>query len=186
MKIFDCEFADLKIVEVDLYHDNRGFFSERFNHEKFSKLGLPTNFLQDNFSRSKANVIRGMHFQYEKPQGKLVGCLRGKIIDVVIDLRANSKTFGQYFSIELSDSNGRMLWVPQGFAHGFCVPSDCAEADVLYKVDASYNPKGESGIAFNDKDINIDWTKFGVPNPVFSTRDTDLPSFKSYLENKKF
>ena len=186
MKISDCEFSGLKIIEVDRYFDDRGFFCERFNREKFLQAGLPADFVQDNFSQSKANVVRGLHFQYDQPQGKLVGCMRGKIIDVVVDLRSNSSTFGKYFTIELSDDNGKMLWVPAGFAHGFCVPDDCVVADVLYKVDAIYNPKGESGIAFNDSDIAIDWKKLGVSNPVVSGRDASLQSFKNYLENRKF
>ena len=186
MKIIETNFKDLLIIELDKYIDERGFFTERYSFDKFLQFGLSDKFVQDNFSRSKSNVIRGLHYQYDQPQGKLVGCTRGLIIDVVIDIRVNSKTFGQHFSIELSDENNRLLWIPAGFAHGFCVPDNVAVADVMYKVNSNYNPAGEGGILWNDEKVAINWGKYGVKEPVVSPKDQILLSFEAYQKNPKF
>src|SRR3569832_2147525 len=120
MKVVQTELAGLLFIEVPLYRDDRGFFVERYQASRFQQAGLPTNFIQDNHSRSLPGVLRGLHYQYTPVQGKLVGVTRGRIWDVAVDLRADSPTFGKSFGIELSDEDGRQLWIPAGFAHGFC------------------------------------------------------------------
>lgn len=183
MKIIDTPLKDLKVIELDVYGDNRGFFVERFNLDKFKKLGLPTEFVQDNHSRSAPGVLRGLHYQYEPAQGKLVGCVNGRLLDVAVDIRKDSPTLGKWFSIELSSENGKLLWVPAGFAHGFCVLGD-KPADMYYKITGgTYNPKGEGGIMWNDPEIVVDW---GLDNPQISERDMKQESFKEYLRDAKF
>jgi dTDP-4-dehydrorhamnose 3,5-epimerase len=180
MKVISEHLNGLKLIKLDIFSDNRGFFSERFAKHKFDAIGVPSNYIQDNFSRSKAGVIRGLHFQKNPDQAKLVGCTRGKIMDVAVDIRKSSKTFGQHFAVELSDENGLMLYIPAGFAHGFAA---LTEADVMYKVDGGYNKEGEGGIIFNDADININW---GVNNTIVSDKDLTLPSWRDYLKNPVF
>ena len=175
MNLTDTALPEVKLITLTLYKDTRGFFCERFAYEKFAALGVDQAFVQDNFSRSQPGVIRGLHFQYAPMQGKLVGVTRGRILDVAVDIRPNSPNFGKHVAYELSDENGRLLWVPPGFAHGFCVLGNEA-ADVLYKVTAYYAPKGEHGIAFNDATIGIDWP---VKTPVVSARDEALPSLNA-------
>jgi dTDP-4-dehydrorhamnose 3,5-epimerase len=132
--------------------------------------------VQDNHSLSKPGVLRGLHFQTQPSQGKLVGCSRGRIWDVAVDLRPHSQSYGKWYSAELSAENGRLLWIPSGFAHGFCVLGD-EPADVQYKVDAFYNPKMEFGIRWDDPDLQIPWP---IKNPIVSERDSALPSFADY------
>lgn len=180
MKVISEHLNGLKVVKLDLFNDDRGFFVERYSEKKFKEAGLPVNFVQDNFSHSKANVIRGLHYQRNPDQAKLVGCTRGRILDVAVDIRKDSKTFGQHFAIELSGENGLMLFVPAGFAHGFAA---LTEADVSYKVDGLYSPAGDGGIIFNDKDININW---GVKDPLVSAKDKALQSFANYKNNPVF
>ena len=168
--------AGLLLVQLDVHGDHRGFFVERFHLARFREHGLPTEFLQDNHSRSAPGVLRGLHFQADPAQGKLVGVTRGRIWDVAVDIRPHSPTFGQSAALELSDLNGRLLWIPPGFAHGFCVLGD-EPADVLYKVDAFYNPAGEGGIAWSDPELAIDWP---LREPIVSARDRALPSFAHY------
>ena len=182
MEILSTEFAGLKVVQLKIYHDNRGFFVERFNKKLFQDLGLPVDYFQDNHSLSAPNVIRGLHFQNNPSQAKLVGCLRGKILDVAVDIRKNSPTFGKYFSIELSAENGKLLFIPAGFAHGFAVLGD-EPADVMYKVDNQFSKEGDGGIRFNDPDLKIDWQ---IVNPIISDKDKNLPLFADYLKNPKF
>ena len=179
MKVTDLPLEGLKLVENQVFRDERGFFIERFNSAAFEKAGLPCHFVQDNHSLSRPGVLRGLHFQFDPPQGKFVGVIRGRIWDVVVDLRPFSKSYGRHFGIELSAENGSFLWVPAGFAHGFCVLGD-EPADVLYKVDALYNAKGEAGIVWNDPDFNIPWP---VKKPVVSERDGALPTFRD-IEKK--
>jgi dTDP-4-dehydrorhamnose 3,5-epimerase len=178
MKVFDTAIDGVKLIELTRHRDSRGWFMERFNARAFAEAGLPHAFVQDNHSFSKPNVLRGLHYQYAPSQGKLVGCLRGCIWDVAVDVRAGSATFGHYVSAELSAENGRLLWVPGGMAHGFCVLGD-EEAEVLYKVDAHYEPKGEAGIAWDDPDLGIVWP---LSSPVVSDKDASLPSWKDYLK----
>jgi dTDP-4-dehydrorhamnose 3,5-epimerase len=182
MEISVTPFDGLKVVQLKIYHDNRGFFVERFNKKLFQDLGLPVDYFQDNHSLSAPNVIRGLHFQNNPSQAKLVGCLRGKILDVAVDIRKDSPTFGKYFSIELSGENGKLLFIPAGFAHGFAVL--CVEtADVMYKVDNPFSKEGDGGIRFNDPDLKIDWQ---IANPIISDKDKNLPLFADYLKNPKF
>jgi dTDP-4-dehydrorhamnose 3,5-epimerase len=182
MEISLTPFDGLKVVQLKIYHDNRGFFVERFNKKLFQDLGLPVDYFQDNHSLSAPNVIRGLHFQNNPSQAKLVGCLRGKILDVAVDIRKNSSTFGKYFSIELSAENGKLLFIPAGFAHGFAVLGD-EPADVMYKVDNQFSKEGDGGIRFNDPDLKIDWQ---IANPIISDKDKNLPLFADYLKNPKF
>ena len=182
MEISLTPFDGLKVVQLKIYHDNRGFFVERFNKKLFQDLGLPVDYFQDNHSLSAPNVIRGLHFQNNPSQAKLVGCLRGKILDVAVDIRKNSSTFGKYFSIELSAENGKLLFIPAGFAHGFAVLGD-EPADVMYKVDNQFSKEGDGGIRFNDLDLKIDWQ---IANPIISDKDKNLPLFADYLKNPKF
>ena len=176
------KLAGLKIIPLKIFHDERGFFLERYQQERFAALDLPRNFVQDNHSRSKPSVIRGLHYQHSPAQGKLVGVIRGKIWDVVVDIRKDSPTFGEHQAFELDDQSGIMLWVPGGFAHGFCVLGD-GDADVIYKVDVPYSPLNEGGIAYNDPDLQIAWP---VKNPVVSSKDQVLPSFKDYTKRAVF
>jgi dTDP-4-dehydrorhamnose 3,5-epimerase len=176
IKIFEVPIKDIKLVQLDIHRDPRGFFVERFNKKSFADLGLPTEFCQDNFSYSLPNVIRGLHYQNNPSQAKLVGCVRGRIWDVAVDIRVGSPTFGQHFGIELSGENGKLLYIPAGFAHGFCVLGD-EPADVAYKVDNHYSKEGDGGIAFNDAELAIDWP---VKNPIVSDKDRLLQSFAQY------
>ena len=175
MKIIKTFINDLLIIEPQLFNDERGFFYESYNKNKLDKI-IKMNFVQDNESKSIRGVIRGLHFQ--KPpfeQTKLVRCVSGEILDIAVDLRKNSKTYGKYFSIELSSENNKLLLVPKGFAHGFQVLSETAI--VNYKVDAYYNLKSDSGIIWNDKDLSIDWNL--DIKPVLSEKDLKLDLFKN-------
>jgi dTDP-4-dehydrorhamnose 3,5-epimerase len=165
-------------VELRRFVDERGFFVERYNERQFREAGLPASFCQDNHSRSAPGVIRGLHFQTGPPQGKLVGVIRGRVWDVVVDIRPTSPTYGSHLATELNDTNGRLLWIPAGFAHGFCVLGDDA-ADVVYKVDNPYNHETESGIFWDDPELAIAWP---VPNPIVSERDRRLRSFAAYRQ----
>lgn len=176
MHITPTPLEGLLLVELKVFHDERGFFMERFNEEKFGSLGLPMRFVQDNHSRSTPRILRGLHYQYDPPQGKLVGALGGSIWDVAVDMRPASPTFGQYFGAELSGENGKLLWIPPGFAHGFCVLGN-ANADVLYKVTAPWNPKTEGGLRFDDPDVNIRWP---IVDPLVIERDRKLATFAQY------
>jgi dTDP-4-dehydrorhamnose 3,5-epimerase len=172
MKINKTYIEDLLIIEPQLFKDERGFFYESYNK---NNLNSSIFFVQDNESKSYKGVIRGLHFQAPPfEQTKLVRCVSGNILDVAVDLRTNSKTFGKCFSIELSSENNKQLFVPKGFAHGFQVLSE--EAIVNYKVDNFYNPKYDSGIIWNDKDLLIDWNL--DIKPVLSVKDLKLISFK--------
>ena len=183
MTISDLPLAGLKLIELKLFHDDRGFFTESYQEARFAKLGLDVRFVQDNCSRSKPGVIRGLHYQANPNQGKLVGVIRGRIWDVVVDIRASSTTFGKWFGIELNDQDGKLLWVPPGFAHGFCVLGS-EDASVMYKVDSFYSPTGEGGIRFDDSELAISW-----PNgsqAIVSGKDRILPSFAEYSRNPVF
>lgn len=182
MKVHDTGFEGLKIVELKLFADDRGFFTERYVEQRFAEHGIKNNFVQDNHSRSLPNVVRGLHYQKNPDQAKLVSCISGKILDVAVDVRKNSKTYGKHFSIELSGENGLMLFIPAGFAHGFSVLG-AKPADVLYKVDGYYAPKGEGGIIYNEPEFAIDWK---VEKPLVSPKDLVLPRFSEYKKNPLF
>jgi dTDP-4-dehydrorhamnose 3,5-epimerase len=172
MKIIKTSIEDLLIIEPQLFKDERGFFYESYNK---NNLDINIVFVQDNESKSYKGVIRGLHFQAPPfDQTKLVRCVSGNILDVAVDLRTNSKTYGKSFSIELSSENNKQLFVPKGFAHGFQVLSEIAI--VNYKVDEYYNPDSDSGLIWNDKDLSIDWNL--DLKPILSKKDLKLISFK--------
>lgn len=156
MEIIEFPIKGLKLIKLKTFHDERGFFTERFNLTKFKELGLPTNFVQDNFSRSKYGVLRGLHYQTDPAQGKLVTCLSGEIFDVAVDIRKDSPTYGQHVSVTLKGDDPSWFWIPAGFAHGFCVTSK-EGADTMYKVDSFWNPKSEKCILSTSPSLNINW-----------------------------
>ena len=176
MKVTWLEIEGLALVQTAIHRDSRGFFLERFKESWCAELGLKTPLIQDNHSRSVPRVLRGLHYQSTPAQGKLVGVVRGRVWDVAVDLRPGSATFARAFGAELSDENGLLMWVPAGFAHGFCVLGD-EPADMLYKVDAPYNPRGEGGLHWADPDLAIHWP---IADPIVSERDARLPSFADY------
>jgi dTDP-4-dehydrorhamnose 3,5-epimerase len=177
MKVDKLSIEGLRLIELRVFQDERGFFVERYNEDRFKEHGLPHAFFQDNHSRSSPRVVRGLHYQHSPAQGKLVGCLRGRIWDVAVDIRKNSPTFGKWEAVELSAENGRLLWIPGGFAHGFCVLGE-EDADVMYKVDNRYSPQTEGGIAWNDPTLKIEWP---IENAIVSGKDQVLQSFENYL-----
>ncbi|MBD2494567.1 dTDP-4-dehydrorhamnose 3,5-epimerase [Nostoc sp. FACHB-280] len=167
---------DVLLIEPQVFADARGFFLESYNQQKFTdKLGHPVNFVQDNHSFSKKNVLRGLHYQIIQPQGKLVRAVVGSIFDVAVDVRKSSPTFGQWVGYELSAENKRQLWIPPGFAHGFLVLSEVAE--VLYKTTDYYAPQGDRTILWNDPDLAIDWP-IQEP-PILSAKDSNGLAFKN-------
>ena len=175
MKISKTFIKDLLVIEPQLFKDERGFFYESYNKKKLDK-NIKIVFVQDNESKSIKGVIRGLHFQAPPfEQTKLVRCVSGNILDVAVDLRTNSKTYGKSFSIELSSINNKQLFIPKGFAHGFQVLSN--EAIVNYKVDKHYNSDSDSGIIWNDKDLSIDWNL--DIKPILSDKDLNLDLFKN-------
>jgi dTDP-4-dehydrorhamnose 3,5-epimerase len=156
MKVIQTGFKGLVVLEPNVVHDSRGMFFEAYNKRVFEGLGLDMEFVQDNQSKSMRGVLRGLHYQMEPySQSKLVRVLTGEILDVAVDLRKSEPTFGKYFSVRLSAENARQLFIPRGFAHGFVVLSE--ESEVLYKCDQYYHPQAETGIAYNDPSISIDW-----------------------------
>ncbi|MEY2856011.1 MAG: dTDP-4-dehydrorhamnose 3,5-epimerase [Cyanobacteriota bacterium] len=168
MEVIQTEIPDVVIIEPKVFGDERGFFLESFNEKTFSeKTGVTASFVQDNHSRSAQNVLRGLHYQIQNPQGKLVRVTSGSVYDVALDIRKSSATFGQWTGCLLSDDNHRQLWVPPGFAHGFVVLSEVA--DFLYKTTNYYSPGHERCILWNDPAINIDWKFTG--KPVLSAKD---------------
>ncbi len=179
MKIETTPIDGLKIIRLAKHGDDRGFFVERFHEQKFAEHGLPTSFAQDNHSRSAPGVLRGLHYQFDPPQGKLVGVTRGRVWDVAVDLRPQSSTFGQHVGVELSDDNATLFWMPPGFGHGFCVLGD-EPVDMLYKCSGIYNQSGEGGVKWDDPDLSIDWP---IDNPTISARDAAQPSFSAYQQN---
>ncbi len=163
MNIIETTIPGLLIIEPDLFGDERGFFYESFNQRVWEeKTGLKTQFVQDNHSRSVHNVLRGLHYQEKQPQGKLTRVIIGEVYDVVVDIRKNSPTFGKWEAVVLSAENKRLLWVPEGFAHGFLVLSDVAE--FLYKTTDYWAPAHERTILWNDPTLAIDWPLTGEPN----------------------
>lgn len=168
MKVIATAIPDVLIIEPKVFGDERGFFFESFNHRQFAELvGRDVNFVQDNHSRSAQNVLRGLHYQIQQPQGKLVRVVHGAVFDVVLDIRKNSATFGQHVGLELSAENKQMLWIPEGFAHGFMVISETAE--FLYKTTDYYAPEYERSIAWDDPALAIQWPIKG--EPTLSAKD---------------
>ena len=174
--------AGLVVVNIEYFRDERGFFIESWHKEDFAAAGLPFEFVQDSHSRSRQKVLRGLHYQdMRAPMSKLVRCTVGKILDVALDLRVSSPTFGKWFSIELSADNQTQLLVPVGFAHGFVTLSDVCE--VQYKQTGFYEPTAEGGIAWNDPDVGVDWP---FKDPILSKRDQNQSSLKQSRENPAF
>jgi dTDP-4-dehydrorhamnose 3,5-epimerase len=168
------------LVTPKVLQDDRGFFMETYKLSDFVVNGVEQVFVQDNQSRSSKNVLRGIHFQNPpKPQGKLVRCLRGSIWDVAVDIDPNSKTYKQWVGFELSEENKKMLYIPEGFGHGFSVLSD--DAEIAYKCTNEYDPDLDAGIRWDDEELNIDWR---IKEPVLSEKDVKLPSLYRYLKNK--
>lgn len=172
----------LLVVNIEFFRDARGFFMESWQKRDFAEAGLPFEFVQDSHSRSEYQVLRGLHYQdMRAPMAKLVRCTVGKILDVAVDLRVSSPTFGRAFTIELTSENQTQLFVPVGFAHGFATLSDVCE--VQYKQTAFYHPEAEGGIAWNDPDVGIKWP---YTNPLLSRRDQKQLSLRQYRENLAF
>ena len=168
MKVIATAIPDVLIIEPKVFGDERGFFFESFNHRQFAELvGRDVNFVQDNHSRSAQNVLRGLHYQIQQPQGKLVRVVQGAVFDVVLDIRKSSATFGQHVALQLSAENKQMLWIPEGFAHGFMVISETAE--FLYKTTDYYAPEYERSVAWNDPALAIQWPIQG--EPTLSAKD---------------
>ena len=174
MKAIQTSIPDLLIIEPKVFGDERGFFFESFNRRKFAELtGCDTDFVQDNHSRSAKNVLRGLHYQIQHPQGKLVRVVQGAVLDVAVDIRRSSPTFGQHVTAELSAENKRMFWIPEGFAHGFVVLSDTAE--FLYKTTDYWHPEHERCIRWDDPALAIDWR---LPtSPSLSGKDAQGKAF---------
>lgn len=168
MDVIATEIPEVVIVEPKVFGDQRGFFLESFQAGRYAEFGMTRPFLQDNLSRSTHGVLRGLHIQYPKPQGKLVTVLRGHVLDVAIDVRKNSPTFGKHVAVELSEENRRQLWIPRGFAHGFRVLSEVA--DFFYKCDEYYAPDTQKVIAWDDPELAIEW---GTDRPTLSARDAE-------------
>src|ERR1700733_9567984 len=165
MKILQTEIPGVVVFEPKVFGDERGFFVETFQVPRYASHGLKRPFLQDNLSRSRRGILRGLHLQNPRAQGKLVTVLRGRVLDVAVDVRVGSPTFGRHVAVELSEDNRRQFWVPRGFAHGFVVLSE--SADFFYKCDAPYSPRDELAVRWNDPAIGIDW---GIDNPKLADR----------------
>ena len=161
MKFTPTAIPDVIVVEPKVFGDARGFFMESWNERVFSAAGITARFVQDNHSRSVKGVLRGLHYQIKQPQGKLIRVIHGEIFDAVVDIRRRSPSFGEIFTTTLSSNDHKMLWVPPGFAHGFCVTSDSAE--VLYKSSDFYAPQHERTILWNDPKLSIAWPVSGIP-----------------------
>lgn len=167
MEVIQTEIPDVKIVQPKIYGDERGFFLETFEQKRYQEmLGINLDFVQDNHSRSQKNVLRGLHFQTKNPQGKLVRVVRGKVFDVAVDIRKNSKTYGKWIGVVLSEDNKTQLWIPPGLAHGFLVLSDIA--DFEYKCTNYYDPTSEACLLWNDPTVKINWP---ISTPTLSEKD---------------
>jgi dTDP-4-dehydrorhamnose 3,5-epimerase len=173
LRRIDTRLEGLALIEPVVHRDDRGFFLETYRREDYRRLGVDDEFVQDNLSRSQRGTLRAFHFQIHPGQAKLVCAARGMIYDVVVDIRRDSPTYGQHEPFDLSDENNRQLYVPIGFAHGFCVVSDVA--DVIYKVSSYYDPATERGIAFDDPELGVEWP---VSDPIVSERDHTNPRLR--------
>lgn len=167
---------DLYIIEPKVFGDHRGYFMETYNYEDFRKSGLDMIFVQDNQSKSKKGVLRGMHFQTQYSQGKLVRVIKGEVFDVAVDLRKRSSTYGQWYGVLLNEENKKQFYIPEGFAHGFLVTSD--EAEFVYKCTNLYHPEFEGGIVWNDSYINIQWPLEGIEEVLLSEKDRNAKTLR--------
>lgn len=179
----ETPIKDMYVVDPSVFGDDRGYFMETYSYEEFKEAGLDMVFVQDNQSKSKKGVLRGLHFQTKNPQGKLVRVIKGKVFDVGVDLRANSPTFGKWYGEILSDENKKQLYVPEGFAHGFVVLSE--DAEFVYKCTRGYDPTGEGGLRWNDPDIAIEWPIDEDIEILLSDKDKIQPFFKEYKEDNR-
>jgi dTDP-4-dehydrorhamnose 3,5-epimerase len=170
LNVIETTLPGVLLLEPKVFSDARGFFLETYNAGRFRHLGIDETFVQDNHSRSLRNVLRGLHYQEPNPQGKLVRCSRGSLVDIAVDIRVGSPHFGKWFGAELSEDNMRLLWIPRGYAHGFCALSDVA--DLIYKCTSLYDANADRTIAWNDPDIGIEWP---VSNPILSPKDAAAP-----------
>lgn len=183
MRVSSTDLPEVLLIEPDVFSDARGFFFESFNAKRFAEAtGLSVDFVQDNHNKSSRGVLRGLHYQLGKPQGKLVRVVEGSVFDVAVDIRQGSPSFGQWVGVELTAENKKQLWVPPDFAHGFVVTSDAAQ--VLYKVTDFYSPEHERSIIWSDETIAIDWLDLGV-DPILSSKDADAPNL-SFAELPSF
>ena len=186
LTFIETGIADLWLIEPAVYGDARGFFMETWNAAEFAEKGLPTVFVQDNHSKSGKGILRGLHFQKQYPQDKLVRVISGAVFDAVVDLRPDSVSYGKWYGAELSAENNRQLFVPKGFAHGFLVLSDTAE--FVYKCTDFYHPEDEGGLLWNDADVGIVWPEEVLAEmggtPKLSGKDALLPTFKKWTEEK--
>ena len=173
MKTTSIFLEGVLLIEPDVYRDERGFFLESFEKDRYRKVGITEDFIQDNHSRSTKNILRGLHYTKSKPQAQILTVVRGAIFDVVVDIRKNSPTFGKWFGTDLSDDSIRQIYMPPGFAHGFYVLSEYA--DLHYKVSQPYDSNDEGGLRWNDPDVGINWN---VDSPIISERDKSHPLLK--------
>ncbi|NCA93825.1 MAG: dTDP-4-dehydrorhamnose 3,5-epimerase [Sphingobacteriia bacterium] len=182
MNVIKTKIEDVLIIEPKVFGDERGFFVETFNLERYKEAGIDWEFVQDNLSSSMKGVLRGLHFQKDPfAQGKLVQVIKGKVLDVAVDIRKNSSTFGQYISVELSGENKKQLWIAPGMAHGFLALED--DTIFSYKCTNLYNPTAEGGLLWNDKDLNIDWKleENGIKDPIVSEKDAKNVSWQEFV-----
>ncbi|PWW38178.1 dTDP-4-dehydrorhamnose 3,5-epimerase [Chromohalobacter israelensis] len=180
MQVFETKLPGVLIIKPKVFGDYRGFFLETYQIERYREAGIELPFVQDNHSRSQRGVLRGMHLQRSRPQGKLVSVSHGTVYDVAVDIDPASSTFGQYVGVELNDDNHLQLWIPPGYAHGFCVLSDVA--DFQYKCTDYYHPQDESGLLWNDPDVGIDWP---IDSPQLSDKDQRLPTLRQLMNNEE-
>ena len=178
IKVTTCDIEGLKVIEPKVFGDARGYFFESYNYNDYAAAGITQEFVQDNQSASKKGVLRGLHFQKNFPQDKLVRVINGEVFDVAVDLREGSKTYGKWFGVVLSAENKKQFFIPKNFAHGFVVLSDYAE--FAYKCTDFYHPVDEGGIIWNDPDIGIDWPVEDESGLIFSDKDQKWPQFKDY------
>ena len=175
-KFIKTGIKDMFVVEPTVFEDERGYFMETYQENDFKEAGYDLKFVQDNQSKSKKGVLRGMHFQTKHPQGKLVRVIRGEVYDVAVALRKDSKTYGQWYGVLLSEENKRQFYVPEGFAHGFLVTSD--EAEFVYKCTDFYHPEFEGGILWNDPEVGISWPLEGIDEVLLSDKDRNAKTLK--------
>lgn len=166
----------LWVIEPQVFGDHRGYFMETYNYKAFKEAGLDMVFVQDNQSKSKKGVLRGLHFQTQHQQGKLVRVIKGEVFDVAVDLRKDSKTYGQWYGVLLTEANKKQFYIPEGFAHGFLVLSE--EAEFVYKCTDFYHPEFEGGLLWNDPDVNIQWPLEGIAELLLSDKDRKAPTLK--------
>ena len=185
-KRVDTKIEGVYVIEPTVFGDNRGYFMETYSTAEFEEIGITNNFVQDNQSKSRKGVLRGLHFQKENTQAKLVRCIKGEVFDVAVDLRPGSKTYGQWEGVILSEENKKMFFVPKGFAHGFLVLTD--EAEFTYKCDDLYNPTAEGGLKWDDPDVGIEWPLGDMKREALLTSEKDgkWPSLKELKETDLF